>query len=89
MLRKVSDETIELLRKEIENLNIKGEIKESDIDKIFEYFERKEIEFSTKESNGEIIDVQEFKMVCAAADEFFLDADSEDCIDLKDLNKRL
>lgn len=89
MLRKVKDSTIELLKSNLECLNIASEIKENDIDKIFEYFESKEIEYSTKQSNGEKIDVEEFDKICLAVDDFSIEADSEDSIDLKDLNYRL
>lgn len=89
MLRKVKNSTIKLLKSNLENLNISSKIKESDIDKIFEYFESKEIEYSTKQSNGQNINMEEFDQICLAADDFFIEADSEDSIDLRDLNDRL
>lgn len=89
MLRKVENSTVELLKSSLNELNITSEIKENDIDKIFEYFENKEIELSTKQFNGEIIDAEEFDKICLAVDNFFTEADLEDFIDLKDLNVRL
>lgn len=89
MLKKVDDSIIELLKSSLNELNIESEIKENDIDKIFEYFENKEIELSTKQSNAEEIDVEEFDKICLAVDDFFIEADSKDSIDLKDLNNRL
>lgn len=89
MLRKVRNSTIELLKSALNELNIASEIKENDIDKIFEYFENKEIEYSTKQSNGEKIDLKEFDKICLAVDDFFIEADSGETVDLKDLNGRL
>ncbi len=89
MLRKVKDSTIELLKSNLEYLNISSEIQETDIDKIFKYYEKKEIEYSIRQSNGENINVEEFDQICLAVDDFFMEADSKDFIDLKDLNCRL
>lgn len=89
MLRKVKDSTIELLKSNLEYLNITSEIKEKDIDIIFEYFEKKEIEYSTRQLNDENINKEEFDKVCLAVDDFFVDADSEDSVDLDYLNERL
>ncbi len=89
MLKKVKDSTIELLKSNLEYLNIASEVREIDIDKIFEYFESKEIEYSTRQSNGEKIDMEEFDKICLAVDDFSIEADSGDFIDLKDLNRRL
>lgn len=89
MLRKVKNSTIRLLKSNLKDLNISSKINESDIDKIFEYFESKEIEYSTRQSIGESFDEEIFDQICLAADDFFIEADSEDSIDLKDLNDRL
>ncbi len=89
MLRKVKNSTIELLKANLEKLNVSSKINESDIDKIFEYFESKEIEYSTRQSIGENFDEEVFDQICLASDDFFIEADSEDSIDLKDLNDRL
>lgn len=89
MLKKVKDSTIELLKDALEHLNIKGEVKESDIDNIFEYFEGLEVEFSTKQDMDEKIDSKNFDKICLAVDDFFKGADAEDDIDLNDLNNRL
>lgn len=51
MLKKVKNSTIDLLKSALQDLNIVGEVKEPDIDKIFEYFEEKEIEYSTIQTN--------------------------------------
>lgn len=89
MLKKVRNSTIELMKDALKHLNISSKIKENDIDKIFEYFENKEIEYSTKQSNGEKIDLEEFDKICLAVDDFFIEADSGETVDLKDLNDRL
>lgn len=89
MLRKVKNSTIELLNNALAELNISQPIKETDIDKIFEYFEEKEIEFSTKQTNGISINIEEFNKICIASDDFLIEADSKDNIDLIDLNNRL
>lgn len=69
MLRKVDNSTVELLKSVLNELNITSEIEEDDIDKIFEYFENKEIELSTKQSNGEEIDIEEFDKICLTVDD--------------------
>ncbi len=89
MLKKVKDSTIELLKDALKYLNIKGEVKEADIDSIFEYFEGLEVEFSTRQDRGEKIDSEKFEKICLAVDDFFKGADSEDSVDLNDLNNRL
>lgn len=89
MLKKVKNSTIDLLKDALQDLNIVGEIKEPDIDKIFEYFEEKEIEYSTRQTNGEKFDIEEFNKISLAVDDFFIEADSKGFIDLEDLNTRL
>ncbi len=89
MLKKVKDSTIDVLKDALQDLNIVGKISEDDINKICEYFEEKEVEYSTKQTNGEKIDIEKFNKICLAVDDFFIEADSNSSIDLEDLNTRL
>ena len=89
MLRKIKDSTIELLKKELNNLEISLPIEENDIETIFEFFENKEIELSILQDEGEQINQQELDVISIAVDDFLIEANSSISIDLDDLNKKL
>lgn len=89
MLRKIKDSTLNLLSNALEKLEIKSQIKKEDIEKIYNYFENQEIEFSIKQDKGIIVNQKLFEEICNAADDFFIEADCNDEIDVDYINKKL
>lgn len=88
MLKKVSQETVELIKEKILNAKIvELPITGENVQIIYEWFEDEEISLANAEADGEEVDQAYFDLICRVVDELFI-GDGK-ALNLADLNKRL
>lgn len=84
----VREESIELLKSNIDAIGVRTPIREEDISTIYEWFQNREIEMANALAVGLKIDLSELDVISRAADDFRI-YEGQNEIDLEDLNKKL
>lgn len=84
----VRDESIELLKSNIDNIGVHLPIREEDILTIYEWFQNREIEMANALAAGVDVNLTELDLMSNAADDFRI-YEGQNEIDLEDLNNRL
>ena len=84
----VRDESIELLKSNIDNIGVHLPIREEDILTIYEWFQNREIDMANALAAGGDMNLTELDLMSNAADDFRI-YEGQTEIDLDDLNDRL
>lgn len=84
----IRDESIELLKSNIDKIGIHLPIREEDILTIYEWFQNRGIEMVNALAAGEDVNLTELDLMSNAADDSRI-YDGQNKIDLEDLNNRL
>lgn len=84
----IRDESIELLKSNIDEIGVHLPISEEDIPTIYEWFQNREIEMANALAASENVDLTELELISNAADDFRI-YEGQNEIDLEDLNNKL